>query len=272
VNAIQISPTVKDIVKTKGVLRFQQDQKLSEVLSSLVSSHDAAFVFNSEEFVGVCSQIYLTKTRSVNSTSKLKSCVKMPPKIAPENNFKELAIQMIESRIYFLPVVAKDGQFLGIVTINRLFSYLLKHPNLLNSGHIVVSNRQLITINQDVSVSQALKLMHEYRIAKLPVINSNGVLVGVLSNYDLKNTLTLPNSAGPQDRSGERKKNKGKTVKFYMKQMPITLNHVPMFVEAVEIMNQNEVGSIIITDKNNKPMGIITKKDLLQTIITLPKL
>jgi len=50
VNAIQISPTVKDIVKTKGVLRFQQDQKLSEVLSSLVSSHDAAFVFNSEEF------------------------------------------------------------------------------------------------------------------------------------------------------------------------------------------------------------------------------
>lgn len=271
-NVIITPSKVRDIIKTKGIFRFQQEQKLSEVLSSIVSSHDAAFVFNEENFIGVCSPIYLTKTRSINSTSKLKTCVKMPPKINPEDSLRHLANQMIESRIYFLPVIDDENQFLGIATINRLFSYLLKHQQLLNSGHIVVSNRQLITINQDVSVSQALKLMREYRIAKLPVVNGNGALVGVLSNFDLKDTLTPSASVGAQDRSGERKKQKGKTVKFFMNQMPIKIDHVPKFVEAVNIMNQNEVGSIIIVDKNNKPMGIITKKDLLQTIINLQKL
>jgi len=54
--------------------------------------------------------------------------------------------------------------------------------------------------------------------------------------------------------------------------MPVTLDHVPRFVEAIAIMKDRRVGSIIIIDKNNKPMGIITKKDLLQTITTLPKL
>lgn len=266
-------PTVKDILKTKDILRFNQDQKLSELLSHLSSSHDAAFVFDdNENFIGVCSPIYLTKSRSINSNSKLRSCTKMPPKIRISDSLKDLAIQMIESRIYFLPVLDEADNFLGIATINRLFSFLIKRPQLLNSGHIILSNRQLVTINQDVSVSQALKLMREYRIAKLPVINGSTNLVGVLSSYDLKNTLNPPQSLGPYDRGGEKKKKQNETVRHFMQQMPITLDHIPKFVEAINIMNQNEVGSIIIVDKNKKPMGIVTKKDLLSTITNLPKI
>ena len=272
-NQLTSIPTVKDLLKTKDVFRYQENQKLSEVLSKLKSSHDAAFVFNdNDEFIGVCSPIYLTKSRSLNTQSKLKSCVKMPPKMSLTDSLKELAREMIESRIYFLPVMDKEDHFLGIVTINRLLSYLSKKPQLLNSGHIVVSNRQLITINQDVSVSQALKLMREYRIAKLPVLNGAGSLMGVLSNFDLTEILEQPQSKGPQDRSGEKKRYKDEPVKNYMRQMPVTLDHVPRFVEAIAIMKDRRVGSIIIIDKNNKPMGIITKKDLLQTITTLPKL
>lgn len=267
------TPNVKDILKTKNIYRYNEQQKLSEVISDLESSHDAAFVFNDrDEFVGVCSPVNLTKSRSINTNSKLKSCIKMPPKLSLTDSFKEIARHMIESRIYYLPVLDNQDQFLGIVTINRLFSYLEKRPQLLNSGHIVVSNRQLITINHDVSVSQALKLMREYRIAKLPVLNGEASLTGILSNFDLTATLQQPQSIHPSDRSGEKRKQKDESVKHYMKQMPITLGHVPKFIEAVKIMHEHNIGSIIITDSNKKPMGIITKKDLLQTITTLPKL
>ncbi len=36
----------KDILKTKNIIRFNQDQTVSQILSSLKNSHDAGFVFD----------------------------------------------------------------------------------------------------------------------------------------------------------------------------------------------------------------------------------
>jgi predicted transcriptional regulator len=267
------TPKVADIIKTKGVFRYLDSQRLSQVLSDLDSSHDAAFVFNkNKKFLGVISPVYLSKTRSINTKAKLKTCLKMPPKVRTFDTLKKLAKAMLNSNIYFLPVINEGNQFVGIATVNRLFEFLLKNPNYLNSGHIIFSNRRLITINDKSTVSQVLNLMKNRKIAKIPVVNQNNMMVGLVSQYDLQEFIKTPFSAGSYDRRGEKQRQVDEPVNRYMKKMVITVNHIPKFVEAVNLMNQHQVGSLIIIDKNNSPMGIVTKKDLLQTVTQLAKL
>lgn len=257
------TPTVKNIIKTQGIYRFDCNQTVSQILPKLTSSHDAGFVFDKEKFLGVVSPYYLFKNRSVNDRTKLKSAVVMPPKLKLDMNFSQVASLMIESHVYFLPVV--NDIFEGIVTINRLLQYSSKN-NLYQ--RIIVSNSSLITLNQNQNLSAAISLMSKNRVARLPIVDDNNRLVGMISQFDLKEILEdkSRDGDGKSNRKGEKKKEFDRPVKEFMNKYVFTVNSIPSFSQAVSLMSQNKVGSLVIVDKDNHPIGIITKRDLLNTI------
>jgi predicted transcriptional regulator len=114
--------------------------------------------------------------------------------------------------------------------------------------------------------------MHERKIAKLPVVNSHNSLAGFVSRYDLKEFVKESSSNGKNNRKGERRSEIDEPITRYMKKMVITINRIPSFSQAVEIMEKHGIGSLVITDDNNKPMDIVTKSDLLKTISSFPSL
>jgi predicted transcriptional regulator len=254
---------VKDILKTDGIFRFDISDTLSQVLPKLSSSHDAAFVFNQDEFVGIISPVYLVKTRSVNTKTKLKSVVKMPPKLQMDMGLSKVALAMIDSKIYYLPVV--NDYFEGIVTINRLLDFVTKY-NLVPHNQITFGNDPLISINDGMNISHAISLMSKENIARLPVVDENSKLIGFLSNYDLKDLVRDTNGERRNNRASQKQNYYEEPVKNYMKRNVITVTKIPTFSHAVSLMNQYNIGSLVIVDGGNKPMSIITKKDLLQTI------
>jgi predicted transcriptional regulator len=258
---------VSNILKTKGVLHFDSNKNISAVLPELKSSHDAAFVFGEKDkFLGVISTYYLFKARSASSKTKLKSLVKMPPKLDNEMSLSETARRMIESKVYFLPVM-EGKEFLGIATINRLFEFVSKNKLINRQGRIIFSSRSLVVIEQNESISHGLEMMKKEKIAKLPVINHKGVLVGVISQYDLKEVVEDETSAGKGDKKKGKKTEHNIPIRQYMKRNLVTVNRLPSFYQAAEMMMQRKVGSLIVVDKNNKPISIVTKRDLLKTIV-----
>jgi len=46
-------------------------------------------------------------------------------------------------------------------------------------------SREPVTITSDVSVTDALRLMRERKVRRLPVLDSHGKLVGIVSDQDL---------------------------------------------------------------------------------------
>lgn len=56
------------------------------------------------------------------------------------------------------------------------------------------------------------------------------------------------------------------TVEDIMIEQVITIKDDATVKEAVEIMNKHEIGCIIVT-KNNKPVGIITERDMLKRVL-----
>ena len=103
-----------------------------------------------------------------------------------------------------------------------------------------------ISITADASIKDALELMSDYRISGVPVIDENSVLIGILTNRDLR-----------------FEHNYSKKVGEVMTKAPlITAPSGCTLDDAQNIFSTNKVEKLPIVDKNGKLEGLITIKDL----------
>ena len=118
---------------------------------------------------------------------------------------------MRQRRVSAFPVVADDGYVLGVVSEGDL---LLKEvgPQTFAgaAGSLLATGRRgerakaagltaadlmtepAVTINQDVTVAQAARLMYERRVKRLPVVDDAGRLVGIVSRVDVLSVFARP--------------------------------------------------------------------------------
>lgn len=105
-----------------------------------------------------------------------------------------------------------------------------------------------ITLVADSTIGDALTLMRENKIGGIPIIDQNRILVGMLTNRDLR-----------------FEKNRSKFVKDVMTPLPlVTASKGTTMAQAEDILQENKIEKLPIVDENNKLIGLITYRDLLQ--------
>ena len=113
-----------------------------------------------------------------------------PVTISPEARVADAQHLMRVHRISGLPVVAKDGKPVGILT-NRD----LRFETNLDQKVGDVMTRKLITVADDVSLEDSKELLHKNRIEKLLVLGADGVLKGLITIKDIEQAQANPRSA-----------------------------------------------------------------------------
>ena len=88
-----------------------------------------------------------------------------------------------------IPVLDDDGVLLGIVT-NRDLRFVKDETKTLQQ----IMTKDVITVKPDVSDDEALELMDEHRIEKLPVVDDAGKLVGLITFKDIEQRSKFPNA------------------------------------------------------------------------------
>ncbi|CAD5243369.1 IMP dehydrogenase [Thermococcus camini] len=98
--------------------------------------------------------------------------------IGPDETLDYALFLMERNDIDGLPVVGEDGRIVGIVT---------KKDIAAKDGSFVrdVMTGEVITVGEDVSVEEALDTMVAKGIARLPVVDGDGRLVGIITMSDL---------------------------------------------------------------------------------------
>ncbi len=114
-----------------------------------------------------------------------------------------------------------------------------------------VASMDLITLSQDISIQEAAQILTREGIDGAPVMEV-GEVVGILTLSDIAKAI------------GQNKEKL--TVKDIMSHRIITVEFDMMIADAVEVMNQNQIGRLIVLDENGHPGGIITRTDLLNKI------
>ena len=97
---------------------------------------------------------------------------------------------MSKYRISGIPIVDEKNKLIGILT-NRDLRF---EPNLSLPISALMTKDNLITTPTGTSLEDAQKLLHKNRIEKLPVVDRNGYLKGLITYKDISKRKKYPNA------------------------------------------------------------------------------
>lgn len=123
-----------------------------------------------------------------------------------------------------------------------------------------------VTVTEDSSFEDALHLMKEKQIRRLPVVNKNGRLVGIVADKDLFSASPSPaTSLSVFEVHYLLSKMKMRSL---MTKRVITVGCDCPLEEAARIMVDHKIGSLPVL-KENKLVGIITETDIFKTFVEI---
>lgn len=102
------------------------------------------------------------------------------------------ALELMERyRISGVPIVDKDHKLIGIIT-NRDIRF---EKNVEQKIDNVMTKDKLITASRDIDMDDALEIMKEHKIEKLPLVDDNYKLVGLITIKDIEKSIQHPDSS-----------------------------------------------------------------------------
>lgn len=117
-----------------------------------------------------------------------------PVTISPDATIAELDRLCGEYRISGLPVVDKDNKLVGIIT-NRDLRFVKADDYEISLVSDIMTRDNLITANVGISQREASEILAKNRIEKLPLIDQNGKLSGLITVRDFIKSDQYPNSS-----------------------------------------------------------------------------
>ncbi len=110
--------------------------------------------------------------------------------LSPENLISDAEELMSRYRISGVPVT-REGKLVGILT-NRDLRFETDYSKPIGE---VMTSKNLITAPEGTTLEEAKKILAAHRIEKLPIVDKDGYLRGLITIKDIEKTQKYPNSA-----------------------------------------------------------------------------
>jgi len=132
-----------------------------------------------------------TQCQQVTKVKKSESGIIIDPIfVHPDATLAEAEDLMNEFKISGVPVVDGHNKLLGILT-NRDMRF---EKDMRKLASEVMTKMPLITADKGISLDAAADIMHQNKIEKLPIIDEEGFLKGLITIKDIKKRIEYPNS------------------------------------------------------------------------------
>ncbi|WP_200762468.1 IMP dehydrogenase [Nitrosophilus alvini] len=110
--------------------------------------------------------------------------------VHPGATLKDADRLMSEYKISGVPVVDEHKKLLGILT-NRDMRF---ETDMNKKVEEVMTKMPLVTAKQGTTLEEAAEIMHKHKIEKLPIIDDEGYLKGLITIKDIKKRIEYPNA------------------------------------------------------------------------------
>lgn len=111
--------------------------------------------------------------------------------LGPQNTLGEADALMAKFRISGVPVVDNDGKLIGIIT-NRDMKF---EENFSRSISEIMTSKGLITGREGTTLDEAKEILRRNKIEKLPIVDADFRLKGLITIKDIEKVLKYPTSA-----------------------------------------------------------------------------
>lgn len=131
-------------------------------------------------------------------------------------------------------------------------------------------------LQRDMSVPEAAAFMARFGISGAPVVDAGGMVCGVVSEKDFLRRMGLPDTAGFMTVIGECLSHTGcmvadlrnLQVHELMSVPPRTGTRETTLAEISELFTRHFINRLPICDGQNRPLGIVTRTDLVTSLCT----
>ena len=110
-----------------------------------------------------------------------------PTRVGPTNTAAEAAKIMKAEDIGSLPIVEGD-KLVGVITDRDLAIRIVAEGRGPDTTVGEIASKDIVTVDPEQSLEEAARLMAERQVRRLPVVEEDGRLVGILAQADIAQT------------------------------------------------------------------------------------
>ncbi|MDH3856187.1 MAG: CBS domain-containing protein [Nitrosopumilus sp.] len=174
--------------------------------------------------------------------------------VTPEVSIKGV-LQKMQSNFTKYIVVQENNKPVGIVTERDINKFLENDKTAraleeISIEQVMEKNPIIITDGTSDHVNQAAKDMNIFKIGSVIIVDSNGNLAGIITKTDITKVYGAVYGAKFK-------------VKDHMSRKVVTCRKSDSLRFALNMINQNDISRLVVTNNNGKPLGVITTNTFL---------
>ena len=187
----QVLPTEVD-TRTRLSRNIQLNIPIVSAAMDTVTEARLAIAMAQEGGIGIVHRVLspTDQAAEIDQVKKSESGMILDPiTISPDQTIRDAHDLMARYRISGIPVT-KAGKLVGILT-NRDLRFETRMELKVSQ---VMKRDKLITAPEGTSLEKAREILHEHRIEKLPVVNKQFELKGLITIKDIEKRIKYPNA------------------------------------------------------------------------------
>lgn len=263
----EVSSVIKDVFSTK-FNSVKKEDTLSVCLSVIKEEKTPVLIVVDDKgkYAGVIAHRWIIRSRYNPATTKVETLTRPAPKVSLQDSISKAAMLMINSGIIHLPVYSGE-KLMGVVTDEDII-----HGAVLGQWGSTkaeeIMTKKPFTVEEDETAGAILNLFRQHGISHAPVV-SDGKIIGMISIRDLIDSILQPKqSQTTGDLSGESAPVLNIHAKGIMTKPVITILPETTLQDAEKQMHKSNISSLVVV-KDERPIGILTKRDFLELLATL---
>jgi len=252
-------------IATNDFVELDVNVRLGKVRSIFERENPKGIIITEDgDYAGVITQKQLVQSH-VEDNAKAGAMMRSAPKVERHDDVREVARVLVEGGAKIAPVFEGDSLW-GVVTGDAILEAVLENLDALTVEQIYT--RDIVTITEDTHVGQAINLLRKHGVSRLPVLDDNGDLSGMVTTHDIVDVAVRDmNKATRGDRAGEVERVLDLPAYDIMNSPVATTSMESSVRDAVERMLENDYAGLVVTDGEDRPVaGIITKTDVLRAL------
>ncbi len=180
-------------LKTRFSRNIPMNIPIASSAMDTVTESRTAIVMAQEGGIGVIHKNMTPEEQAfeVEKVKKYESGMIINPfTVTPDQRISDLFELMKKYKISGFPVVDQESRLVGIIT-NRDLRFV---TDLTKKVRDVMTTEKLVTAPEGTSFARAKEILQHHRVEKLPVVNAEGKLRGLITIKDIEKTIAYPNS------------------------------------------------------------------------------
>jgi CBS domain-containing protein len=197
--------------------------------------------------------------------TKVSAVMKPAPSVDRHEDVRETARLLVEGDVKIAPVYEGEKLY-GIVTVDQILEAVLDSLDAITVGQIATED--VIGIGETESVGRAINRLRENGVSRLPVLDDEGDLVGVVTTNDIVEFVVRDQERqGSGDRAGDIDRMLDIPVYDIMSNPVVTAANDETAQTVVQRMFDNDVSGLVVTPEGADTVaGMVTKTDVLRAL------